>query len=319
MIEIDASGGGQMLRTALSLSAITGIPLRVYNIRKKREKPGLRYQHLAALRSVRKISRGSIEGDYLGSEEIIFEPGKIVGGKYEFDITTAGSTTLLAQTIIPILLKSNKPSTVEISGGTFNKFAPSYDHFLNFIKLLNLMGYGLSVELLKPGYAPLSKGKIRLKVKPGKFHSITNIPREEIVTTIIRISSLPFHIALREKKVFVQNNIEDVRIIEDEGGVGNVVFAKKGFIGIDVLGEKGKRAEVVAKECIEMLREEKGEVDRFTADQLMIYLSLGGGSYTSSFLTDHMVLNAKVIEKFLSIRFDFKKEGGLYRVNVKHI
>ncbi len=319
MIEVNASKGGQMLRTALSLSAITNTPVKIYNIRKKRQNPGLRYQHLAALRSVRKISRGSVEGDYLGSQEVIFYPGKIVGGRYEFDITTAGSTILLAQTIIPILLKANKKSIVEIVGGTFNKFAPSYDHFSNFINLLNVMGYKLSVELLKPGYAPLGKGRIRLKIEPSKFYPITNIPKEERISALIRISSLPFHIALREKKVFVQNNIEDVRIIEEEGGVGNVVFAKRGFVGIDVLGEKGKRAEVVADECIKMLKEEKGEVDRFTADQLMIYLGLGSGSYTSSLLTDHMISNAEVIEKFLNVKFEFEKKEDACKVSVKHI
>jgi RNA 3'-terminal phosphate cyclase (ATP) len=324
MITIDGSygeGGGQILRTSLTLAALTNKPVRIINIRANRKPPGLKMQHITAARAVRKICRGELKGDFLGSQTLEFYPGKIVPGRYKLNIGTAGSTILVAQTILPLLLTAEKPSEIEITGGTFNKFAPGFDHFsLIFLGVLKHFGAQVSAELIKPGYYPKGNGKIRLTVKPSLLRPIENIPKEEWERAIIRIANLHLRIAIREKKVLVREGLEmeDVKIIEEKAdSPGNVVFCYKGFRGIDVLGEKGFRAEDVAETCIKMLREEKGQVDRFTADQLLIYLALYGGSFTTSFLTSHLRTNAYVIEQFLPVKLRFEKEG-IWRISVEH-
>ncbi|MDD2655606.1 MAG: RNA 3'-terminal phosphate cyclase [Candidatus ainarchaeum sp.] len=172
MIEIDGShgeGGGQIVRTALTLSALTNTPVRIFNIRAKRDKPGLRPQHLMAAKAVRSVARGTLEGAEENSHELSYTPSGIIGGKYEFNIGTAGSSILVAQTVLPLLLSASKPSEVKITGGTHNPKAPSYDYFDRvFLPALNSMGCSVEAEMLRAGYYPSGGGEIRLKVKPSK-------------------------------------------------------------------------------------------------------------------------------------------------------
>ncbi len=309
MIDIDGlEGGGQLLRTALSLSSLTGIPFRIYNIRKKRKPSGLSYQHLITARSVRKVCRGSLKGDELRSYTLEFFPSKIVPGKYSLVIPTAGSSILLAQTLIPILINQNKKSILEIEGGTHVDNAPSYDYFSQvFLKALSLMRINVKSTLLKPGFYPEGKGKIRVEIYPSSFSFPSFFPREENIEAIIRVSSLPFHIALREKKIFLQNNIENVKIIEHKEGKGNAVFARKGFVGSSVIGKIGIRAETLAMKCIDKIKSCNYSIDSNLADQLMIYASLYSVKHKKEIsykaeITSHIKSNAYVIEKFLPIK-----------------
>lgn len=312
MIEIDGSfgeGGGQIIRTALSLSAVTKKPIHISSIRANRPNPGLAAQHLTAARAVRSICRGTLSHCEIGSAEFSFEPGEIVGGKYEFDIGTAGSVALVAQTLLPILLSASKPSTVRITGGTHVMKSPSYDYFEKvFVPAISVLGAKVRSRLIRSGYYPKGGGEIELNVAPSKLKGNEKWVKETEIAAIIRISNLPVSIAVREKKIFVQNNIENVRILEEQGEPGNAVLAWSGFLGAYSLGERGKRAEQVAEECLEELRKEKkadSDVDRHLADQLLIYASLAEGRtrFKTSEITSHARTNAYVISKLVERKF----------------
>ncbi|MBU0532595.1 RNA 3'-phosphate cyclase [Candidatus Micrarchaeota archaeon] len=304
-IEIDGSygeGGGQIIRTALTLSAITQKPMRISNIRAGRPNPGLQMQHLTAAKAVRNVCRGMLEKAELRSTELIFHPGKIVGGKYEFDIGTAGSVTLVAQTIIPILLFASKKSELRIIGGTHVMKSPGYDYFEKvLIPAVSRFGVDVETQMIKPGYYPKGGGIIDVKINPSEPKGCTDWYSEEIIHALIRISGLPTSIAIREKKIFVQNEIEKIFIRENDAlSVGNAVTAWKGLRGSYVLGEKGKRAEIVAQEALDELNIDC-DVDMHLADQLLIYAALAKGEtkYTTDKITEHLKTNSYIISQFL--------------------
>ena len=306
MIEIDGShgeGGGQIIRTSLTLSAITRKPVTITNIRAGRPNPGLQMQHLTSAKAVRNVCRGRLEHAELHSTELIFEPGEIVGGRYDFDIGTAGSVTLVAQTLIPILLFASKESELRITGGTHVMKSPGYDYFERvFVPATAMFGVSLECRMLKAGYYPAGGGCIEVHVKPSKPHGCGSWPREEKVQALIRLAGLPAGIAVREKKIFVQNGIESVFVRNDETlSVGNAVTAWKGLTGAYVIGERGKRAEAVAQEALDALKEEKGDVDLHLADQILLYAALAEGKtrYATSKISGHLRTNACIISKFL--------------------
>lgn len=306
MIEIDGAtgeSGGQIVRTALSLSAITQKPVRIFNIRAGRSNPGLQAQHLMACKATRNVCRGILEGAEIGSQELIFHPGEIVGGRYEFNIGTAGSVCLVAQTILPILFYAKKSSIVRIIGGTHVMKSPSYDYFENvFLPAILKMGAKIKSKILRPGYYPRGGGEIEIELERSEFQGISAWGRENIIKVLIRISSLPLDIAIREKKVFVQNNIENVKIYEEKFDIGNALLAWQDYRGIYALGEKGKRAEQVAQETLDELKKENSSnVDKHLADQLLLYAALAEGEtqYKTSEITEHLRTNIEIIKKFI--------------------
>ena len=318
-IEIDGSygeGGGQIIRTALSLAAITQKPVRISKIRANRSNPGLQPQHLMACKAVRNICRGTLSGAEIGSRELSFEPGQIVGGKYEFDIGTAGSVTLVAQTVLPILLHASKGSQVRITGGTHVLKSPSYDYFEKvFVPALRNFGPIVECRMLKPGYYPKGGGVMEFALEPLRLHGCTEWGGNEEVQALIRLSGLPESIAIREKKIFVQNGFGKIFIRQDEAlSVGNAVTAWKGFRGAYVPGEKGKRAETVAQEALDALLSETGDVDLHLADQLLIYAALAAGQtrYSTSRISEHLRTNAYIVSRFLDGQIGL--EGGLVTV-----
>jgi RNA 3'-terminal phosphate cyclase (ATP) len=319
-VEIDGSegeGGGQVLRTSLTLSAITKKPVRITNIRANRPNPGLQMQHLTSARAVRSVCRGKLTGAEPKSTELVFEPGEIVGGRYEFDIGTAGSVTLVAQTLIPILLGAAKESELRISGGTHVMKSPGYDYFEHvFVPAIARFGAQVGTTLIKPGYYPRGGGCMDVIIRPSKLLGCIIWPKEENVQALIRLSNLPEGIAVREKKVFVQNGTTDVHIRNDQSlSVGNAVTCWKGFRGAYVLGQVGKRAETVAQEALDMLKAEKNEVDVHLADQLLIYAALAEGrtAYTSGGISGHFRTNASIIAKF--VERDIREEGGCVSIS----
>ena len=170
MITIDGSqgeGGGQILRTSLSLSAIYGQPFEMVNVRANREKPGLKRQHLTCVRAVAEICGAKVAGDEVGSMRLTFEPGPIRGGTYRFDIGTAGSVTLVAQTVVPVLLRADAPSEVTITGGTHVPFAPVWEFFAEtYLPELRTMGAEVEAEMEQCGFYPAAGGVIKLRIKP---------------------------------------------------------------------------------------------------------------------------------------------------------
>mgnify|MGYP001772517502 CR=1 FL=1 len=323
MIEIDGSfgeGGGQILRTSLTLSAITKKPFRIYNIRAKRPKPGLQRQHLTAVEAVKTLTNAKVKGDYVGSTELIFEPQDIVeGGNFTFNIGTAGSVTLVFQTILPLLL--NRKIEVKLIGGTDVPKSPTIDYIrLVFLPLLQKIGISGEIIVNKRGHYPEGGGEVivrNFRARPSSF-SITNFGKLLKIVGISHVSSLPSHIAERQKssaisklsKLGVEISIDlDVRQNEISKGSGITLSAigENSIIGADSLGERGKRAEVVGEEAAEALIKELksgGATDSHMGDMLMLYASLYGGEYTSSFLTEHAKTNAEVIKKFLPVEIE---------------
>ncbi len=318
-IEIDGSykeGGGQILRTSLALSAITKTPVKIINIRTGRSPPGLKPQHLAGAKAVRSICRGKLEGAEEGSTELRYFPGTIYGGKYRFDIGTAGSTILLAQTILPLLFAAPKNTRVKLIGGTDVPNAPGYDYFEKvFLPAVSMFGLDVKCSLEKAGYYPEGGGSILLDAEPGSPQPVSSWPRVSVPQATISISGLPLGIAMREKKVMLNNGIEDVKIRErDSPGQGNAILLHRGFVGSYSLGRKGLRAEKVARKAIEGIEEEGDvDVDHYLADQLLIYSALSGKtSFKTSHISNHTETNIHIIEKFLGKRFSV--HGNLVKV-----
>jgi RNA 3'-terminal phosphate cyclase (ATP) len=319
MIEIDGSygeGGGQIIRTSLTLSAITQKPVRISGIRSGRPKPGLQPQHLMACKSVRSVCRGILKGAEIGGTEIVFEPGPIVGGRYDFDIGTAGSVTLVAQTLIPMLLKAGKASRLRIKGGTHVMKSPGFDYFDKvFVPSAARMGAALEARMVKAGYYPAGGGEIEVLVEPSGLKGCASWPAGEGIQAIIRRANLPEGIAIREKKIFVQNGIEKVFIREDTAlSPGNAVTAWNGHKGSYSLGQKGKRAELVAQEALDGILNERFDVDMHLADQLMLYAALAEGPtrYRTGTVSEHLRTNAYVISRFIDR--EVRLEGNLIEV-----
>jgi RNA 3'-terminal phosphate cyclase (ATP) len=244
---------------------------------------------------------------------LAFDPGPIIGGKYEFDIGTAGSVTLVAQTLMPILFKAEKGSHLRIVGGTHVMKSPSFDYFdLVFLPGIGRFGAKAKAGMLRPGYYPRGGGVMEVEITPSQFIGTDNWKSDDEIHAIIRVSGLPESIAIREKKIFVQNECGRTFIRQDEAdSVGNAVTAWKGLRGSCWLGEKGKRAEIVGQEAYDALQKECGDVDMHLADQLLIYAALSSGStrYATSSISEHLKTNAFVISRFLDREIKLGENG----------
>lgn len=300
MIVIDGSqgeGGGQVLRTALSLSMVTGSAFRIANIRARRAGPGLRRQHLTAVQAAQTVSCASVEGASLGASEITFLPRKIRPGNYAFDIGTAGSTTLIAQTLIPALMLAPEPSRIRLEGGTHNPLSPPFEALnRSYLPLLTRMGVSVRATLLRPGFYPAGGGQIELSATPVKgmvpidLSSRGALVSEEAYAVT---SHLPESIADRELCV-IRDMLgwpESALHARDEKrakGPGNVVIVVLVFEQITEVftgfGRRGVRAETVAAEVAKAARNHlssNAAVGPYLAYQLLIPMSLaGGGRFT---------------------------------------
>lgn len=337
MIEIDGSegeGGGQILRSALSLSICTEQPFRIENIRANREKPGLLRQHLTAVNAAAIISNAEVTGAEIGSRRLEFRPRKVIAGDYTFAIGTAGSCTLVLQTVLPPLLQANGPSSVRISGGTHNRACPPVDFLArSFLPLLRHMGAEVDFELVKYGFYPRGGGEISVKIQPCK--SLTPIslvergPRTDHYAEAY-IAGIPMHVAQRELAIIGDMlNWDESRLklrgLPSESGPGNAVtitivheHVTEVFTGV---GEKGVSAEVVAKRAIGEAKEylsSSAAVGSHLADQLLIPMALGGVNCFSTLLpTQHFESNAKVIEFFTNVRYGTERDGDHLIVSLK--
>ena len=233
MKHIDGSigeGGGQILRSSIALSIVTGEPVRITKIRAKRDKPGLLRQHLTAVKAAAAICDAELEGADLRSKEIAFSPRKLKPGHHRFDIGTAGSTTLVLQTVLPPLMLADAPSEVVITGGTNNPKAPPYEFVARtFLPLLRRMGAAIDIELVAHGFYPAGGGEIRVAIDPKPLAplELMEIDRDRRVTAKVLVARLPRAIAERELEVLKQRlQLDSFQIVEDErsGGPGNAVF-----------------------------------------------------------------------------------------------
>jgi RNA 3'-phosphate cyclase len=319
-IDIDGSlgeGGGQVLRTSLALSLITGKSFHLRNVRAKRAKPGLQAQHLKCVLAAAEIGDAKVRGASLQSTDLVFEPGEVNAGDYHFKIGTAGATTLVLHTVyLPLALAG--ASNVTIEGGTHNKAAPCY-HFLErtWAPYMKALGIDIAVSLVRTGFYPRGGGSFSARIAPcdrvASFQgmSTNKAPRASILAGV---ASLPTHIAERMIEQisyrFEKINLEfDATIETWQGGPGCM-------IGIELptapaptflfaLGEKGKPAEMVAHEAADQveayLNAKPLGVDEHSADQLLLPLALAEG--TSEFrvaaISSHLMTNAAVVRKFV--------------------
>lgn len=323
MIEIDGSegeGGGQILRSALSLSICTGQPFRIVNVRAKRPKPGLMRQHLTAVRAAAEISGAQVTGDEVGSGELTFRPGAVRGGDYAFHVGTAGSCTLVLQTVLPPLMTATARSTVRVTGGTHNKAAPPVDFLTRaFLPLLGRMGPRVSLELVRYGFYPRGGGEIVAAIEPAALGRIDVPTRGERVRHHAEayITAIPLHVAERELEAVGRrlNWGTDERVLHalsNDVGPGNALtltveceHVTEVFTGF---AEKGVSAERVADQAIDETRawlSSEGAVGPHLADQLLLPMALAGaGSFTTSAVTEHLRSQAAVIRKFLGTGID---------------
>lgn len=313
MIRIDGSygeGGGQILRTAIALSCITGREVEVFNIRANRPKPGLALQHLKGIEVAKLLSDAEVEGLRLGSTKIIFKPKGIKGGKYRVDIGTAGSITLLLQTILPPLLVAERPSTLEITGGTDVAWSPTIDYFENVtLRALKELNCSVKLKLIARGYYPKGGGRVIVEVEPSKLIGREFERISEKVIGISHCQNLPEHVAVRQKESAVRFLQErglraDLRVEVLHGlSTGSGITVWSGYKGGSALGERGKRAEEVGFEAARSYYEEYSSncaVDSHLADQLMVFgaISVGKTRYTTTRITEHQKSNAYVIMNF---------------------
>ena len=335
MITIDGSqgeGGGQILRTALALSMITGKPLAIENIRAKRAKPGLMRQHLTCVTAAQTISGAKVTGAELGSKAVTFAPGRTKGGSYTFAIGTAGATTLVFQTVLPALLSADAPSSVMLSGGTHNPHAPTFDYLHRvFRPLLARMGASVTMELSKPGFYPAGGGVWQAAITPSQLAPLKLEEAGPRLSQRIRadVANLPYGVAEREVATAATllnwpPECGEARTVLAEGH-GNVVSVEIAYEHVTEMftgfGERKLTAEAVAANVVEEARAYLAAgvpVGPHLADQLLLPMALaGGGSFVTMALTEHARTNMAVIARFLSVGFATQAlEGGRWRVSV---
>jgi RNA 3'-terminal phosphate cyclase (ATP) len=337
MIAIDGSageGGGQILRTSLSLSLLTGTPLRIDNIRAKRQKPGLLRQHLTAVNAAAEIGDAHVDGAALGSTALTFTPRVLRAGEYSFRIGSAGSTMLVLQTILLPLVRAGGASTVTIEGGTHNPGAPPFDFIVDaFLPLLHRMGAEVALELVKPGFYPGGGGAIRMTIAPAEKLSRLDIgTRGALVTRRVRavVANLPLTIAEREIGAALDElgwdaACGDARTLADAIGPGNAISIVAGCEDVtDVFtafGARGVRAEQVAHDAASQAKrylESDAAVGEHLADQLLLPLAIGdGGSFTTTPLSLHATTNIAVIRQFVDVPIAVEEvHDGVVRVRV---
>ncbi len=326
-VRIDGSqgeGGGQVVRTAIALSAITGKPLVLEFIRAGRKKPGIMRQHLTSIQAAAQICHAKTVGVELGAEDIEFIPGEIEGGDYNFKIGSAGSTSLVAQAIMPILAMASEPSNVTISGGTHNLWAPTYDFIdQSFLPLFRQMGARVQGEITMHGFFPAGGGEIKLEIKPLKKSMRLDLcERGEALKNhaVVLLSHLKHAIGERELERLNKNldfkseNCEILHVKSPGPGNAVTIFAEfENVTGVFVsLGQHGVRAEAVAATAGEEVRDylaNDAAVCTHLADQLLLPMALmGGGSFTTTDISEHTRTNAEIIKKFLDVSITWTQQ-----------
>jgi RNA 3'-terminal phosphate cyclase (ATP) len=318
MLVIDGSegeGGGQILRSSLALSICTQQPFRIKNIRSNRDKPGLMRQHLTAVKAATEICNAETVGADFGSRELSFKPRPLQAGQYSFAIGTAGSTTLVLQTVLPALLTAEDASEVRISGGTHNRGSPPFD-FLEraFLPLLACMGAHVEIKMIQPGFYPRGGGELRVKIQPVECWSALELHERGDRTGVYAesyVAAIPQHVAERELETIgsvlrLPPEALHLRALPNDVGPGNAVtvtlsheHVTEVFTGF---GERGVRAEEVAAAAAreaQLYLSRTAPVGEHLADQLLLPMALaGGGSFTCTKVTPHLMSNALVIEAF---------------------
>ncbi len=329
MIELNGAtgeSGGQILRSALTLSMITGQPFRITNIRANRSKPGLMRQHLVAVQSAAAISDAVVTQAEIGSTKLTFAPKRIKAGDYQFAIGTAGSCTLVLQTLLLALVHADGPSTVRISGGTHNGMAPPA-HFLQraYCRMLKAMGVTVDIELVRAGFYPAGGGVMIATVAPcARLQQLSLMEPGARLAGFAEaiIAGVALDVATRELDVvgkgmgWAEPQLL-VRGLPGDQGPGNALLITLESEHVTevftALGERSVRAESVAKGVIHEARRyiaSGAAVSEHLADQLLLPMALaGGGRFTADTVSQHALTNAEVIARFLPVTITFAEDG----------
>ncbi len=323
-----------MLRTALTLSMITGEPFAIEKIRAGRRKPGLLRQHLTCVQAAQAITSADVAGVHLGSRALTFTPRAIKGGAYTFAVGSAGSTALVFQTVLFALLSAKEPSAIELSGGTHNPFAPTFDYIDRVVlPLLARMGAKVEARLERHGFYPAGGGRWRVQIEPcAKLAPIVIVERgaPAAAHVIAAVANIPFDVAEREAATVLDlmnwpKERATCRAVKADGP-GNVVQVELGSENITEIftrfGEREVSAETVAANVVDEVRAYLAAgvpVGPHLADQLLLPMALaGGGAFLTVHPTAHTRTNVEIIGKFLPISIELKEEGrDRWRISVE--
>ncbi|QEG23927.1 RNA 3'-terminal phosphate cyclase [Mariniblastus fucicola] len=335
MIEIDGSqgeSGGQIVRSSLALSLLTGTPFRIFNLRAGRKKPGLKRQHLTAVNAAAEVGNAIVRGAEIGSREIFFEPGTVSPGDFRFQISTAGSITLVLQTVLPALMMADAPSSLTLSGGTHNMLAPPFD-FLerSFVPLLNRMGPQVDLKLNRHGFYPAGGGEFEASIVPAKrLRGLEIVSRGKLLQRRVRaiVSELPIEIARREtarvvRKMNWDRTLEEQVVAADPQGPGNILFAELEYDNLTSVfagfGQRGVTAENVADAVVRDVRrylKHDAPVGPHLADQLMLPMAIAAAvngtpsQFRTGPLTGHSETHAVIIQRFLEVDVVFSESDS---------
>lgn len=344
MIEIDGSageGGGQILRTSLALSMCTGQPFRLTKIRAGRAKPGLMRQHLTCVNAATEVCGAEVQGAELNSQSLTFSPGPVRAGDYVFNVGTAGSCTLVLQTVWPALMMADAPSQLKLSGGTHNPMAPPF-HFLerSYAPLLRKLGANAELKLRRLGFYPAGGGEIEATIWPARDHlqpfDLNDRGAKVEAYAECFAPALPRSVVRRELEQLGEGlgwsgeQLREAACRQNEGP-GNALMATLVYEHVSevftAFGEKGVSAEQVARAVVGEVRSYQvsdAALGPHLADQWALPLALamwqrrGAASYTCSELTPHAKTNFEVIERFLPVNFSTASACHGWTVYVRH-
>ena len=343
MLTIDGShgeGGGQILRTAISLSVVTHTPVTITNIRANRPKPGLKPQHYTALLLMKQLSQAKTEGLEIGSSTLSFSPGMIKSGRYQFDVGTAGSITLVFQTCLPSALQISSPLEIQLTGGTDVRWSPSWDYLIFvFLPFLRQCGLHVDATLVRRGYYPKGGGRAVLRIHPCEKIQGILFDQPPVYKTIggrVHVGALPDHVGVRMKHHVVKSLLKqgfhaDISLdaqttLSPGAGVSLWAVADTGRLGCCVLGEKGVPAETVASTAVQTILDDivvGATLDEHLFDQILLYLVLAKGKsvcYVRS-VSSHAQTTMWLLQQFFPGKhlFSIDESAGLTQVVIQGV
>ena len=343
MIKIDGSlgeGGGQVLRSALTLSLMTGERVKIFNIRANRSSPGLGHQHLCAVKQTQTVGKGEVIGGELGSTSLEFQPCTIQSGRYQFNIRTAGATTLVLHTIFLPLSRAATATSFKITGGTHVPWSPSYHYLeMQWLPFMERLGFDAQISLDLAGFYPKGGGQIQGKIKPVEAIKSLNIGERgslKQIRGISAVANLDRRIAERQRSQVIRRlsekyHLNDIRIKQMPSKFKGTLLLllaefEKSQSCYFSLGKPGKPAERVADDTINALESfmmTDGCIDEYLADQLLLPLAFASdiSSFKSSKITQHLMTNAEVINKFIGVQIEISGklgQPGLVTIHPQH-
>lgn len=338
MLEISGGygeGGGSIVRIAVALSAVTGKPCKITNIRAKRRNPGLQAQHSTAINAVAKLCGAEVKGNEIGSEEIEFYTKEIRGGSLSLNVGTAGSTALVLQALMIPAMHCASNLDIKIVGGTLNRWAPSIGYLQNVaLGILRKMGYKGEIILRRHGLYPKGGGEVEAKISPSSLVPIELVKRGKPMhvfgSCIASKDLVKAKVAERMQKYGRQRLFKEFQIVPEikadyvdahstGGGCDFFVLYENSIIGASAIAELGKSAEKVAEEAITSLIENHNSaapLDEHMSDQIIPYLGLAGGEVKVAKITNHTLTNIWVCEQFLDVKFDVTEEERIIKCKV---